>query len=56
MNLCEECKKMGCLHTLCRSCFPKDDKSDRAEFIGLMAGDLKEMKPVRNYIDSKGML
>lgn len=55
MKLCEECKKMGCLHTLCRKCFPKDDKSDRAEYIGLMNGDLKELPRVKNYIDSEGM-
>ena len=53
--ICEDCKEKRCIDTTCRTCWPKDDKSDRAEYIALMSGDLKELKPVRNYIDSKGM-
>ena len=53
MTRCDNCKEMEVITTTCKACFPKED---RAEFIGLMGGDLKEMKPVRNYIDSKGML
>jgi hypothetical protein len=47
MNRCDTCKKAGYIHTLCKACFPKDDKSDVAEVNALWAGDLTELMPVK---------
>ena len=52
MTSCDDCKEKRCIDTACRTCFPKEDK---ALYQGLMAGDSVEFKPVKNYIDSKGM-
>ena len=52
---CPDCKEKECIDTTCRTCWPKDDKSDVAEVNALLAGDLKELPPVRNYVDSKGI-
>lgn len=54
MNRCSECKNsdVSVINTLCRTCFPKEDK---AEFDALMGGTLESMKPVRNYTDNPSM-
>jgi len=46
MKLCEECKKMGCLHTLCRSCFPKRVKAKEAF-------DVYKAQTTRDFTDTK---
>lgn len=52
---CDKHKEWKVHDSTCRDCFPKDDKSDRAEVNALIAGGLKKLPRVRNYIDSKGM-
>jgi len=54
MKRCNKHKEWGVIDTTCRDCKREEE---RAEYIGLMNGDLADMKPVRNYpLDDKGVI
>jgi len=53
MKRCNKHKEWGVIDTTCSDCKREEE---RAEYIGLMNGDLAEMKPVRDYTDANGII
>ena len=47
---CKRCLEMKILTAPCRGCNQR--KVERGEYIGLMSGDLREMKPIKDYTDN----
>lgn len=52
MKRCKKCEEWHVIDSTCKDC---KRERERGEYVGLMNGDLKEFKPIRNYIDEHGI-
>ena len=52
MKRCNKCEEWHVIDSTCKDC---KKERERGEFIGLMTGELSDMKPIRNYIDNNGI-